>query len=379
MNLVIFLIIYNYTLDFIFIQFIIDFITNLGVDDEMKVSVIGATGYGGEELMRLLSRHPSVSVHSIHATSLHGEPLTKVYPHMQQLIDHKLEPVDVDKIASEVDLVFLATPTGVAMKLAPAFLEKGVKVIDLSGDYRIQNKKAFETWYQTEAADDQYVEEAVYGLTEWVDEDITKAQLVSNPGCYPTAALLGLAPIVKEKLIDPTTIIIDAKTGVSGAGKGLSQATHFSETNDNLKIYKVNQHQHTPEIEEKLHKWNSNVGAVTFTTHLVPMTRGIMCTTYGTATEATSTEALVNLYKEKYKNNYFVRVRDAGTFPATKEVSGSNFCDIGITYDERTKRITVVSVIDNLVKGASGQAIQNMNQLLGLDEKTGLDLMPNFP
>src|SRR5699024_1161216 len=194
----------------------------------MKVAIIGATGYGGAELVRILRQHPHVSIHSIHATSLDGEPLSKVYPHMQALVDHKLQPVDVKKISSEVELVFLATPSGVAMKLAPEFLNNGVKVIDLSGDFRVTNQQEYEKWYGIEAADKKLLDAAVYGLTEWVDVDVSETALLSNPGCYPTAVLLGLAPLVKEKFIDVNSIIIDAKTGVSGAGKGVSAATHFS-------------------------------------------------------------------------------------------------------------------------------------------------------
>lgn len=345
----------------------------------MKVAIIGATGYGGAELIRILQKHPHVSIHSIHASSLHGEPLTNSYPHMEKMIDDRLEDVNVDEIAAAVDLVFTATPSGVAAKLAPEFLARGVKVIDISGDFRITNKEAYEQWYKMEAADEALRKQAVYGLTEWVDTDLRDAQLIANPGCFPTAVLLGLAPLMKEQIVDPNSIIVDAKTGVSGAGKGLSAATHFSETNDNFKIYKVNEHQHTPEIEQTLHHWNEDAGAITFSTHMAPMTRGIMATMYATATKKISTTQLLELYQESYADDYFVRIRKEGTFPSTKEVYGSNFCDMSLQYDERTNRITVVSVIDNLVKGASGQAVQNMNKMLGIDEKTGIDFMPVFP
>lgn len=345
----------------------------------MKVAIIGATGYGGAELVRILHRHPRVSIHSIHASSLHGELLQKSYPHMQTIIEDRIEAVDVKKIASEVDLVFTATPSGVAAKLAPELLAEGVKVIDLSGDFRIKDQQIYGKWYGMKAVEQDLLDLAVYGLTEWVADDLSEAKLIANPGCFPTSILLGLAPLVKNKKIDEKTIIVDAKTGVSGAGKGLSAATHYSETNDNFKIYKVNQHQHTPEIEQVLHGWNNEVGAITFSTHLAPMTRGIMSTIYATATEKTTTKELLELFKQSYESNYFVRIREEGQFPSTKEVYGSNFCDISLAYDERTNRITVVSVIDNLVKGASGQAVQNMNKMFGLDEKTGIDFMPVFP
>ena len=345
----------------------------------MKVAIIGATGYGGAELVRILRQHPHVSIHSVHASSLHGEPLSGSFPHMQTLVDDQLQSVDINKISQEVDLVFMATPSGVAMKLAPQFLENGVKVIDLSGDYRITDQEVYQSWYGIDPADNDLLAKAVYGLTEWVDVDLSEVPLISNPGCYPTSALLGLVPLVQHNIIDEKTIIVDAKTGVSGAGKGLSAVTHFAETNENLKIYKVNQHQHTPEIEQGLQRFNDQVGAVTFSTHLVPMTRGIMSTMYVTAKDKTSAKALIELFEESYRDDYFVRIRAEGSFPSTKEVYGSNFCDIGITYDERTNRVTIVSVIDNLVKGASGQAVQNMNKMLGIDEKTGIDMMPVFP
>ncbi|MGM8364472.1 N-acetyl-gamma-glutamyl-phosphate reductase [Virgibacillus sp. W0181] len=345
----------------------------------MKVAIIGATGYGGAELVRILHNHPNVSIHSIHATSLLGEQIQASYPHMQNVVDLQLDSVDAEKLASQVDLVFTATPSGVSAKLAPVFLEQNVKVIDLSGDFRITDRQAYEAWYGLEAADENLLNQAIYGLTEWLDGDVSDAKLIANPGCYPTAVLLGLAPLAKQKMIDEKTIIIDAKTGVSGAGRGVSGATHFAETNENLKIYKVNAHQHTAEIEQLLHRWNENIDVVTFSTHLVPMTRGIMSTMYATATNEVTTEQLFNLYKESYQDHPFVRIRKQGTYPSTKEVYGSNFCDISLTYDQRTNRIMVVSVIDNLIKGASGQAVQNMNKMIQLDEKTGLDFMPVYP
>lgn len=345
----------------------------------MKIAIIGATGYGGAELVRILRQHPRVSIHSVHASSLHGEPLSNSFPHMQSLVNDSLQAVDVEEMAKEVDLVFTATPSGVARDLAPQFLEKGVKVIDLSGDFRILDQEVYEKWYGIEAADKDLLKFAVYGLTEWIDGDLSEAKLISNPGCYPTSVLLGLAPLVKNGLIDEKTIIVDAKTGVSGAGKGLSAATHFAETNDNFKIYKVNQHQHTPEIEQMLGRWSNEAGAITFSTHLAPMTRGIMATMYATVKGNTSQKELLDVFNESYHDKHFVRVRKEGEFPSTKEVYGSNFCDIGVAYDERTNRVTVVSVIDNLVKGASGQAVQNMNKWMGIDEKTGIDFMPVFP
>ncbi|NLI68268.1 MAG: N-acetyl-gamma-glutamyl-phosphate reductase [Bacilli bacterium] len=346
----------------------------------MKVAIVGATGYGGLELVRMLKNHPHVSIHSIHASSQFGEPLTNTYPHMEKFMNMQLEPVNVEKLAEEVDLVFTATPSGVARELAPQFIEKGVKVIDLSGDFRIKDQEAYRQWYGLEPSDKRLLEEAVYGLSEWLDvEHLNDKKLIANPGCFPTGVLLGLIPLVKENIVDEQSIIVDAKTGVSGAGKGLSPAVHFSETNENFKIYKVNRHQHTPEIEQGLRMFNEHVEAITFSTHLAPMTRGIMATIYANAKVAVNQKQLIALFKEAYEGDFFVRVRDEGDFPATKEVYGSNFCDIGVAYDDRTGRITVVTVIDNLVKGASGQAVQNMNKWLGFDEKAGIDFMPVYP
>ncbi|HLQ73042.1 MAG TPA: N-acetyl-gamma-glutamyl-phosphate reductase [Bacillota bacterium] len=345
----------------------------------MKVAIIGATGYGGVELVKLLQFHPEVTLHSIHTSSQEGKTINESYPHLTRIIEKDLTEIDVKKIASEVDLVFTSTPTGVSRKLVPDLLAEGVRVVDLSGDYRLKDGKQYKEWYDLEPGDQATIDAALYGLTEWVTEDMTDVAFVSNPGCFPTSVLLGLAPVVQENLIEEHSIIIDAKTGASGAGRGLSAATHFSDTNENIKIYRVNEHQHIPEIEQTLATWNKGIEAVTFSTHLVPMTRGIMSTMYVQAKEDVNEEQLFNLYNDIYKDDYFVRVRQAGQYPSTKEVAGSNFCDISLAYDERTKRITIITVIDNLVKGAAGQAVQNMNRMFGLDETTGLKIAPVYP
>lgn len=345
----------------------------------MKVAVVGATGYSGAELVRLLHNHPKVSLHSIYASSMFGTALKTAYPHMDSFIEHRLEDVDVDRLAKEVELVFTATPNGVARELAPQLLERGVKVIDLSGDFRIKDRQVYKDWYGQEASPQALLDQAVYGLTEWKKEELKGAELVANPGCFPTGTLLGLLPLVSEGIVEENSIIIDAKTGVSGAGKGYSSATHFSETNENFKIYKVNEHQHTPEIEQGLRALNEAVEAVTFSPHLAPMTRGILATIYATPKKPVQVEELYELYRQRYAEDYFVRLRPTGHFPATKEVYSSNFCDIGVTYDERTNRITVVTAIDNLVKGAAGQAVQNMNIVFGFEETDGLQVMPIYP
>lgn len=346
----------------------------------IKVAIIGATGYGGAELIRILQRHPKVTVHSLHSSSQQGKNIANSYPHLYKLRDDVLEEIQIDEIAKDADVVFLATPSGVSSKLVPELMEYDVKVIDLSGDFRLKQPSAYEKWYKKEPPEQLWLDKAVYGLSEWVDvEKLKNTQLVSNPGCYPTAVLLGLAPLVQHQLIDTNSIIIDAKSGVSGAGRNPNLMTHFSETNENLKIYKVNEHQHIPEIEQTLKQWNEQVSAITFSTHLIPMTRGIMATMYANAASAIDIDKLFELYHESYKNDYFVRIREKGTYPSTKEVYGTNFCDISLAYDERTNRIMIVSVIDNLVKGAAGQAVQNMNKMLDIDEKTGLDFYPMYP
>lgn len=345
----------------------------------LKVAIIGATGYGGAEVIRILQQHPEVILQSFHSSSHQGESIVDTYPHFQAISDRDLKPIDPEQIAQDADVVFTATPSGISSELVPALIKEGARVIDLSGDFRLKDTRQYEKWYNKKAPDEAVLDEAVYGLTEWLDTEVTEAQLISNPGCYPTAALLGLAPLVKHQMIDPSSIIIDAKTGVSGAGKKATPLTHFTEMNDNLKIYKVLEHQHTPEIEQILGGWDSNTGPITFSTHLVPMTRGIMTTIYADVPAGVSAEEIIDLYHGSYKDCFFVRIKEQGTYPGTKEVYGSNFCDVSLTYDERTNRIMIVSVIDNLVKGAAGQAVQNMNRMFGIDEKTGLTFAPVYP
>jgi N-acetyl-gamma-glutamyl-phosphate reductase len=345
----------------------------------MKIAVIGATGYGGVELLRFLQHHPYAEVHSIHSSSQDGISLSEIYPHIGQNEAMILESIDVEQITATADVVFLATPPGVSSQLTPLLMDGGVKVIDLSGDFRIKDGRIYEAWYKKTAAPNRYLQKAVYGLAEWNKKEIEDAVMIANPGCYPTATLLGLAPLVQNDLIKEDSIIIDAKSGVSGAGRYVSLSTHFSETNENVKIYKVNEHQHIPEIEQMLWNWNEQIKPITFSTHLIPMTRGIMATIYSQAKKELSTEMLVDLYKTSYEDSKFVRICEPGNYPSTKEVYGSNYCDIGVAYDERTGRITVVSVIDNLVKGAAGQAIQNLNIMMGIEEDTGLQFMPIYP
>jgi N-acetyl-gamma-glutamyl-phosphate reductase len=345
----------------------------------MKAAIIGGTGYSSVELVRLLHQHPFVDVTTIISNSQAGSMLHETYPHVTAAVEQTLQSFDLNKLSQSVDVVFLATPSGVSKSIVPGLIDNGVKCIDLSGDFRLRSARSYEEWYKHSAADEKYLAKATYGLSEIYEEQIKSATLIANPGCYPTATLLGLMPVIKNKLIDNKTIIIDAKSGVSGAGRSVSLGTHFAEVNENLKAYKIGTHQHIPEIEQTLQNETGQSQAITFTTHLVPMTRGIMCTMHANLTDAITTSDALQLYNEFYQANPFIRVRPEGTFPSTKEVLGSNFCDIGLHVDARTGRLTIISVIDNLVKGASGQAIQNLNLLNGWDVRTGLLEIPVYP
>lgn len=345
----------------------------------MKAAIIGGTGYSSVELVRLLHQHPFVDVTTIISNSQAGSMLHETYPHATSVVDHTLQSYDLNKLSQNVDVVFLATPSGVSKNMVPELIENGVKCIDLSGDFRLRSAQNYEEWYKHPAADEEYLVKATYGLSEIYTDQIKAATLIANPGCYPTATLLGLMPVIKNKLIDNKTIIIDAKSGVSGAGRSVHLSTHFAEVNENLKAYKIGAHQHIPEIEQTLQDESGQAQAITFTTHLVPMTRGIMCTIHANLNEMITTSEALQLYTAFYQSHPFVRVRSEGNFPSTKEVLGSNFCDIGLYVDARTGRLTIISVIDNLVKGASGQAIQNLNLLNGWDVRTGLLEVPVYP
>ncbi|MDQ0200669.1 N-acetyl-gamma-glutamyl-phosphate reductase [Neobacillus ginsengisoli] len=345
----------------------------------MKASIVGGTGYGSVELIRLINKHPYMELGTIVSNSQAGNSFSQTYPHLTGIIEQRMEDFDASNLSEKNDIVFLATPSGVSSNLIPKLLDNGIKCIDLSGDFRLRSTEEYELWYKHSPADESYLKQATYGLSEIYTEKIRSAKLIANPGCYPTASTLGLLPIVKTNLADNKSIIIDAKSGVSGAGRGLSLTSHYAEINENLKAYKLGAHQHIPEIEQVLQDETGTQITITFTTHLVPMTRGIMCTTYVNLKENISTEQAVQLYTQFYEKNPFVRIRKPGTIPATKEVLGSNYCDIGLHVDPRTNRLTIISVIDNLVKGAAGQAIQNANLMNGWDERAGLDDLPLYP
>lgn len=345
---------------------------------KVKVAIVGSTGYGGVELIRILLQHPEVEITSVISSSMEGELFVEGYPHLQGIMTGTLDGVHVDEIASRADVVFTATPAGVSTELAPQLLDAGCRVIDLAGDFRL-SRDLLKQWYNLEAAEDSYLEQAVYGLSEIFKEEIIGAKMISNPGCYTTTALLGIIPALQAGWIDPATLIIDGKSGTSGAGRKVGLGMHYSELNENFKAYKVNEHQHIPEMETVLGRIAGEPVTTTFTTHLVPMTRGILCTTYATMKEKVTSRQLIELYENYYEGRPFVRIRREGTWPATKEVWGSNYCDIGFSADERTGRLTIISVTDNLVKGAAGQAVQNLNIMMGWDETTGLNMAPAYP
>lgn len=344
-----------------------------------SVAIIGGTGYGAIELIRLLQHHEHMEIKKIISHSQDGEQISSTYPHLTDFIVDPMEALDIDRLKDEVDIIFFATPAGVSKDLVSQLKGSDVQCIDLSGDLRLHSREEYEKWYKKEAAPQEVLNEAVYGLPEINRAQIKEATFISNPGCFPTSAIIGLIPAVKHRFIDTGSIVIDGKTGVSGAGRKQSAMTHFSETNENVKPYKIGEHQHIPEIETYLSQVAGEPVTTTFTTHLVPMTRGIICTIYGKLTKQVSTEEVIDIYKQYYSTHPFVRIREAGNFPTTKEVYGSNFCDIGILVDERTNQIIIASVIDNLVKGASGQAIQNANIMNGWEEEHGLMHIPMYP
>lgn len=345
----------------------------------MDVAIIGGTGYGAVELIRLLHNHPYVKVAKVISHSSSGTEIKEVYPHLVEVVDLEMEALQIDELAKVVDLVFFATPSNVSKNHIPALVDKGVRCIDLSGDFRLRDGDEYQAYYGEEIVAEAYMNQAVYGLTEINKANIKDASILANPGCYPTATTLGLIPALEKDLIDRKSIIIDAKTGASGAGRGLSLNVHFSEMNDNFKAYKLGTHKHIPEIEQVLTERAKEDIQVTFTPHIAPMTRGIMSTMYMDLKGKYTTEQITDMYEAYFQDHPFVRIRKDGTIPSTKEVYGSNFCDIGLYADERTGKLIIVSVIDNLVKGASGQAIQNMNVMYGWEETTGIHQLPIYP
>lgn len=345
----------------------------------LKVAIVGASGYTGVELLRILYGHPEVAVTCVTSEQSAGKRISDVFPSLRGRCELLLENLEPVRIAEKADFIFTALPHKAAMEVVPTFLRLEKRVVDLSADYRLQDAREYERWYEPHMSP-ELLKKAVYGLPELRRARIAGANLVANPGCYPTSVILGLAPLLKKKLIDITTIIADSKSGVSGAGRSAKVDNLFCEVNDGFKAYGVGgAHRHIPEIEQELGHLAGQKVTISFTPHLVPMDRGILSTIYVSPVEIMTTAELVKLYEDFYHGEPFVRVLPPGSFPSTAHVRGANFCDIGLALDQRTGRVIVVSAIDNLVKGASGQAVQNMNLMCGLPENMGLELLPLFP
>ncbi|MEE1032258.1 MAG: N-acetyl-gamma-glutamyl-phosphate reductase [Ruminococcus sp.] len=345
----------------------------------IKVGIIGSTGYAGSELVRLLTAHKDVEIKWFGSRSYIDQKYASIYQNFFEIVDAKCMDDNMQALAEEVDVIFTATPQGLCASLVNEEILSKVKIIDLSADFRIKDVNVYEEWYKLEHKSPQYIEEAVYGLCEINREDVKKARLVANPGCYTTCSILTCYPLVKEGLVDPNTLIIDAKSGTSGAGRGAKVDNLFCEVNENMKAYGVASHRHTPEIEEQLGYACGQEIKLNFTPHLVPMNRGILATAYATLTKPVTYEEVKAVYDKYYKEEKFVRVLEKDVCPQTKWVEGSNYVDVNFKIDPRTNRIIMMGAIDNLVKGAAGQAVQNMNLMFGLKESEGLELIPMFP
>lgn len=344
----------------------------------LKIGIVGASGYTGEELARIISRHPGVELTVATSRQFAGKKISEVFPNLRGVVDITLENVGPEELVERADLFFTAVPHKTAMDIVPKLLSADRKVVDLSADFRISDAGVYEEWYQAHSAP-EYLAQAVYGLPELNREKIRKTSLVANPGCYPTSIILGTAPLIKAGMIDATTIIADSKSGTSGAGRAALVGSLFCEVADGFRAYKVGEHRHTPEIEQELTLLAGKSVTISFTPHLLPISRGILSTVYAPVKDGVTADQVTAVYEDFYRDEYFVRLCPVGTYPATQYVRGSNFCDIGFKVDPRTGRIVILSAIDNLVKGASGQAIQNMNLMCGFSEGEGLGGVPFFP
>lgn len=345
----------------------------------IKAGIIGATGYAGGELVRVLTGHKDVEIKWYGSRSYIDKKYAEVYQNMFQIVDDKCMDDNMEALADEVDVIFTATPQGLCASLVNEEILSKVKIVDLSADFRIKDVATYEEWYKIQHPTPQFIPEAVYGLCEINREAVKKARLVANPGCYPTCSTLSIYPLLKEGLIDPGTIIIDAKSGTSGAGRGAKVDNLYCEVNENIKAYGVANHRHTPEIEEQLSYAAGQPVLINFTPHLVPMNRGILITAYASLKKEVSYEEVKTAYDKYYANEKFVRVLEKDVCPQTKWVEGSNYVDVNFKIDPRTKRVIMMGAMDNLVKGAAGQAVQNMNLMFGLKESEGLELVPMFP
>ena len=345
----------------------------------IRAGIIGATGYAGAELVRILTGHKDVEIKWYGSRSYIDKKYAQVYQNMFQIVEESCLDDNMEELSKAVDVIFTATPQGLCASLVNEEILSRTKIVDLSADFRIKDVAVYEEWYKIKHPSPQLIPEAAYGLCEINREAVKKARLVANPGCYPTCTTLSIYPLLKEGLIDPDTIIVDAKSGTSGAGRGAKVDNLFCEVNENIKAYGVATHRHTPEIEEQLGYAAGRPVRINFTPHLVPMNRGILITAYASLTREASYEEVKAAYDKYYTSEKFVRVLDKGLCPQTRWVEGSNYVDVNFQIDPRTKRVIMMGAMDNLVKGAAGQAVQNMNLMFGLPESEGLELVPLFP
>lgn len=349
-------------------------------DSGLSIGIIGASGYGGIQLVRLLSEHPKTEIVYLGGDSSAGQAFSDIYPHLTRDFDLKVEAIDLDEIARRCDVVFLSLPNGLACEMAPPLLEKGCKVLDLSADYRFSDLGTYEVWYGKERHDKNVAETAVYGLPELYRDRIAEAQLIGCPGCYPTASLIALSPLMKQGLILTETAIVDAKSGTSGGGRQAKTHLLLAEADNSLGAYGVARHRHTPEIEQICSRLAGHEVLVQFTPHLIPMVRGILATVYATLRDpGLVRDDLLTIYSAFYRNCPWVKILPNGVYPQTKWAYGTNNCYIGIEVDPRTDRVIVMSAIDNLMKGQAGQAVQCLNIMMGWDETLGLPQMSFYP
>ncbi|KAF0185618.1 MAG: N-acetyl-gamma-glutamyl-phosphate reductase [Nitrospirae bacterium] len=345
----------------------------------VKVAICGGSGYTGAELLRMLRQHPEVTVTAVTSERSAAKRVTDLFPHLLGYECLVYEPLDRKELIKKADIFFLALPHAASQEAVDSFYRAGKKVIDLSADYRLQSPEVYEAWYKTPHHYHETLRKAVYGLPELYRRQVKRARLIANPGCYPTSAVLALMPALKKGLIDPESIIVDSKSGATGAGRKADIGVAFCEVNEGFKAYGIAAHRHTPEIEQEVSKLAGKDVALNFTPHLVPMDRGILTTAYGKLVAGIETETVTKIYQKTYAGEPFVHVLESGALPNTKYVRGSNHCMIGVKVNTRTNTLIMVAAIDNLVKGASGQAIQNMNIMLGFDETTGLKGLGLYP
>lgn len=352
----------------------------MGDSGRVSVGIMGASGYGGVQLVRLLTEHPQVDLVYLGGQSSAGQDFSEIYPHLGQQINLKVEAIDLDEIGRRCDVVFLSLPNGLACQMAPSLLERGCKVLDLSADYRFSDLSVYEAWYGKERSDRDVASTAVYGLPELYRDRIATAQLVGCPGCYPTASLLALSPLLKQGLVLPESAIVDAKSGTSGGGRQAKTHLLLAEADNSLGAYGVARHRHTPEIEQVCSDLAGHEVLVQFTPHLIPMVRGILSTVYATLRDpGLVRDDLLTIYSAFYRNSPWVRMLPNGVYPQTKWACGTNLCYIGIEVDPRTERVIVMSAIDNLMKGQAGQAVQCLNLMMGWDETLGLPKLGFYP